>query len=113
MDLVTAETVSRIRDLNDSFRRTFVGGSVLLTGRVAHLREEVRAEILNRVRTFERFTADNDPHGEHDFGKIQIGQSTFFFKIDYYDRAMENGSEDPADPTKTTRVLTVMFADEY
>jgi uncharacterized protein DUF3768 len=33
--------------------------------------------------------------------------------IDYYDPTEEFGSQDPADPTKTVRVLTILLADEY
>jgi hypothetical protein len=59
------------------------------------------------------FTPDNDPHGEHDFGSFTLVGRKFFWKIDYYDREMVHGSEEPADPAKTMRVLTILLASEY
>lgn len=106
-------TVERIRDLNDAFRRSFAAGKLMITAGVAALSEELRAEVLNGVRTFEAFTVENDPHGEHDFGSLEVEGKKVFWKIDYYDATMEFGSEDPADPSKTTRVLTIMLAEEY
>jgi hypothetical protein len=73
----------------------------------------VKADALMRVQSFSDFNADNDPHGEHDFGSFELADEKFFWKIDYYDRDMMFGSEDPADPEKTTRVLTIMLAEEY
>jgi hypothetical protein len=65
------------------------------------------------VQSFSNFTKDNDPHGEHDFGNFELQGETYFFKLDYYSLDMESGSEDPADPSVTTRVLTILRADEY
>jgi Protein of unknown function (DUF3768) len=103
----------RIRVLNDNFRSTFIGGKVVMTAGVAALPLDVKARAMIAVQTFAEFNRDNDPHGEHDFGSFEIGGEKFFWKIDYYDRDMETGSEDPADPYLTTRVLTIMLAEEY
>ena len=46
--------------------------------------------------------------------KFELSNQRFFWKIDYYKRDMDGGSEDhPTDPAVTTRVLTIMFASEY
>ena len=71
---------------------------------------------LGRLSSRERsndFTPDNDPHNEHDFGSFEIDDLKFIFKHDYYDKSMQYGSEDPGEPKKTTRVLTIMLTDEY
>src|ERR1700722_15707284 len=104
---------TRIRDLNDAFRRTFVGGTVVITVGVEAPPYHHRPSILAKVRALDAFTEDNDPHEEHDFGVVEHGGVRCFWKIDYYDREMEMLSPDPADPSVTTRVLTIMLADEY
>ena len=109
----SSDSVARIRHLNDAFRRTFVGGAVVVTAGVEALPAAKRKAILAKVRAFDAFTEDNDPHGEHDFGVIEDGDVRCFWKIDYCDREMELMSPDPSDPDVTTRVLTIMLADEY
>ena len=104
---------SKIRDLNDQFRKTGRGGRIMLTQGIQALGQQVVMEILAKVRAFDTFTKDNDPYGEHDFAKIVHGKEIVFWKIDYYDRAMEFASPEPSDPAVTTRVMTVMLAEEY
>jgi hypothetical protein len=113
MTSTTEFRTDRIRTLNDAFRRTFVGGAVMVTQGVEAMPLDQRRSLLQKVRSFETFSEDNDPHAEHDFGAVDEGGERFFWKIDYYDRKTEFGSPDPADPAVTTRVLTVMRADEY
>jgi hypothetical protein len=103
----------RIRVLNDNFRAAFLGGRVVITPAVAELPIDVKAHAFIQMQRFADFNSDNDPHGEHDFGSFELAGETFFWKIDYYDRDMMFGSEDPADPEKTTRVLTIMLSHEY
>ena len=113
MDIESKDRISRIRTLNDAFRRTFFGGRVMLTCGVAGLPDMVKAKALLLVASFDQFTEGNDPFGEHDFGSFELADRTFFWKIDYYDQRCEFGSEDPSNPERTTRVLTIMLASEY
>ena len=113
MDIQTLERIIRIRDLNDAFRRTFSGGKVMMTCGVAELPDMVKAKALQLVATFDQFSDENDPHGEHDFGSFELANRTFYWKIDYFDERCEFGSEDPSDPKRTARVLTLMLATEY
>jgi hypothetical protein len=106
-------STEKIRALNDAFRTTLTGGKVLLTAGVNALPSDVKAMVIQRVMTFSDFNEENDPHQEHDFGNFNLTGRRSFFKVDYYDSNMEFGSEDPSDPTKTTRVLTIMLAEEY
>ena len=111
---VAASTkANSIRLLNDNFRSTLIGGRVVMTQGVNDLTLGTKARVLLAVQSFDKFTEDNDPHREHDFGSFDIEGETYFFKIDYYALDMDGGSEDPADPEKTARVLTIMRADEY
>jgi Protein of unknown function (DUF3768) len=104
---------AQIRRLNDQLRRTLTGGRIIVTAGVAALEGAEIAKLWQRVREFEEFTPDNDPYGEHDFGAFEAEGQRFFWKIDYYDKTLSAGSEDPADPAQTCRVLTLMLADEY
>ncbi|WP_430386731.1 DUF3768 domain-containing protein [Blastomonas fulva] len=107
------ERSERIRILNDELRRCRRGGQMFITQGVCSLGQDLMPQVVIEVAQFEAFTPDNDPHGEHDFGALEVSGHRIFWKIDYYDHDMEFGSSDPADPSVTTRVLTVMLASEY
>jgi hypothetical protein len=114
MTLLGDKRNAAIRTLNDAFRGAGgLGGRVLFTAGVSDLGVEFSHLALGLVRLFDKFDPDNDPHGEHDFGGVELKGRKLFWKIDYYDKALEYGSDDPADPGQTTRVLTIMLAEEY
>ena len=102
-----------IRSLNDRFRQTFTGGAVVITAGIAALDEATRQHIFAAVQAFNAFDEDNDPWHEHDFGAVEIDGERVFFKLSYYDPTRAMHSVDPADPTKTERVMTIMLASEY
>ena len=102
--------MSKIALLNDAFRTTLSGGSVLLTAGVYELPDMVKAAAIQRVATFDAFTEDNDPYGEHDFGSFDLCGRRFFWKIDLYE---EPGVKDKNGEPVVNRVLTIMLASEY
>lgn len=106
-------SIKKLRDLNDAMRTSMSGGRVMLTNGVSALPDAKRTQLLRAVASFTDFNEDNDPWNEHDFGAIELDGTKFFWKIDYYDKHLEYGSPDAADPMVTTRVMTIMRADEY
>lgn len=102
-----------VSGLNDELRTTARGGRILVTKGVLSLVGFDSAALLAALAQYDSFDADNDPHGEHDFGDLTVFGADLLWKIDYYDQSLEFGSGDPADPRVTTRVLTVMLEEEY
>lgn len=111
---MTTDTAGRIAAINDRFRQTFIGGTVLLTSGITNLAPHLVAHIVERVQGHDSFEAANDPYGEHDFGIIEIDDAPrVFWKIEPYDCDLQRGAEDPADITASHRVLTIFLASEY
>jgi hypothetical protein len=100
--------------LNDQARKAMgLASKVHLTQGFLSLPEGDQWAIREAVEKYDDFTPDNDPYGERDFGIIRHKGHTVYWKIDYYDRTMTQGSENPADGYRTIRVLTLMLAEEY
>ena len=102
-----------IATLNDTFRKIFTGGQVLLTAGIAAMSSEDKANIISLVQNFNDFTPDNNPYSENDFGTFDYKGEKILWKIDYYDLNNKYHSEDPSNPDITNRVLTIMTVYEY
>ncbi len=104
---------SVIAQLNDQLRCHARDGQLAITSGIMDLGPRAVPAVLEAVRSFDQFSPDNDPYGERDFGALTVLGHRIFWKIDYYDRNLQFGSPDPADPAVTTRVLIIMLAGEY
>ena len=69
--------------------------------------------VIRRVATFSEFTADNDPHEEHDFGNFELAGRKFFSRSIILTRTWSSVRRTRPTPAKTTRALTIMLAEEY
>ncbi len=96
-----------IARLNDEFRKS--GRDMYVTPGVQALPDV--PGLIHAVQTSDRFTLDNDPYGEHDFGSIKWHGEKTYWKIDHYDQALQYW-HDPLSPD-CRRILTVLLASEY
>lgn len=54
-----------------------------------------------------------DDSPEKDMAWFEVEGVRVMMKIDYFDDTLEWGSQDPADPEKTRRVITMMLPQDY
>lgn len=111
--LARAPSAERIAQLNDMLRKTARGGQVVVTRGVADLPGFDAKELMAALAAFDSFDEANTPHGERDFGGVDLWDAELLWKVDYYDNELTSGSPDPADERVTERVLTLMLAEEY
>ena len=108
-ETVQNETSMKIAQLNDAARSN--AANYMATRGIVSLDEVTISDIFVAVQDFSKFTEDNDPYGEHDFGSLVVAGEKVFWKIDYYDENLSKWC-DPLSPD-CNRVLTIMRADEY
>jgi hypothetical protein len=115
------ERSQKIAELNDALRAQCAAATALQYGRVFVTRgvhalgPRHVAGVLRAVAAFDAFGADNEPYREHDFGSIEAGGETIFWKIDAYQKGSDYlaGADAPENEHTTDRVLTIMLATEY
>ena len=108
-----AEQDRRIRALNDQLRQSFMGGQIVMTAGFVDLPSSIKARAIAAIRSYDAFDEGNDPYGYHDFGSVEIDGHSVWFKVDAYDRSLQYGSPDAADPKVTVRVMTLLMPSEY
>src|SRR5690349_18395807 len=62
----------RVAALNNALRKEGRGGQIFMTSGVRARGDSFVQLAIEAVRAFSTFTADNDPHGEHDFGSVTV-----------------------------------------
>jgi hypothetical protein len=110
VQLPRAEAIAR---LNDALRKNGEGGTTVMTRSVLNLKGFDAGAVRAALAAYEDFDADNDPHGERDFGDLTLFGADLLWKVDYFDVGLRFGSNDPADSKLTKRLLTVMLAEDW
>jgi len=105
--------LARVRALNDELRQHLLGGGAVMTPSIAALGPEAVARLVQVISVYDDFNPRNDPWDERDMGFVQLDDLKIIWKINYFDKSLTHHSPDPADPSVTERIITLMRADEY
>jgi len=119
--LSVKQRLETIREHNDRFRSrcgkpiydALVAGKFVIDPSISTLTSDQQYELWQAILNFDDF--DADPYNERNFGIITlVGNATAVWKIDYFaDEHCTHGSENPANPKQTYRVMDIMLADVY
>jgi hypothetical protein len=99
---------TKIIELNDQLRSTFIGGRVQMTPAVWALDTHLRHRALAALSAYKTFADDT----EHNQGVLIIENRSFEWCIEYRGKDGTGFSTNPADPEKTLRVLTLYAASD-
>ncbi|MEL0210746.1 DUF3768 domain-containing protein [Sphingomonas sp. ABOLE] len=113
------DQISRIAVLNDRVRQgldprariviTAACAAALADGDDRHETVRSYGDLLMAI---DRCDFAPDERVERRRGEVTFQGRQIRFAIDYYDGSIEWGSENPADPDVTTRVMTIMLPED-
>ena len=121
MKHVLSENTRQLQIQNDHFRVTVLtgcttGGKAFTTRAFSLQPKALRIEVMDSVCNFSNWTTEPAEldYEEHDYGSLACQGNNYFFKIDYYsDETCHWASDDPTNPTKTFRILTIGLQADY
>ena len=67
---------------NDLLRQHHVGGEIVLSSVVLELENATRHLLLQLIADYDDFNPRADPHGQRDFGSIQLEGEYYYFLIE-------------------------------
>lgn len=102
----------RIAELNDQARASM--DNLTLSAGVEALPAGEQWRIREKVRAFRDFTEGEDPYGERQGGSFEHGELRIAWRVAYYGDGMRlpGRYNDPSDPAKSARALTIRLASE-
>jgi hypothetical protein len=99
---------ARIIELNDELRTAFRGGQVRMMPSIF----ELDARLCGRALCVMSRSTKFDRSGDHDRGRFVFAGYLFAWQIAYRSPDETGYSADPADPAKTSRLLTLCPTDD-